>query len=949
MLNRDRHDPREPNDRPPVVPHAALEDVGDFNYDTDAYATALEYYQSALRSLGVETEFDPTTAARLHRKIADCYRSKGLLEDALSGLERARELLRGSESEVEWGVVLGRRADVLCSQGKHDEALQEAGLALGALKPTAAHREYAFALKVAANCNFRLGNVSEFEQLNMDALAAYRRIEDAEGIADVHNNLGLAYKTACQWDKAIRSLTKAKELGEQLGLTRRVARTLGNLGIVYTKTRDFHEAIAHLRRARKLVAQLGDSPSLVSVLNSLGRALTLTGRYAHAEKYLLEARVLAERHQLARSQAIADEFLGDLMLAQGRLAEARENYESGLRKARVIAPSGDVVGEILRRIAELELRNGLRSQALATAKRALRVCQGCGEQHEIGFIHRTLGLALAGLGKPREAAASFAASQAAFETARNPYEGAWTRVEMARLHLQEGGREALLRAVRDAGVAVEVFRGLEEDLGACTAGLLVARAHQALGNLDDGLLALCDVERASEENPLLGLADEVQALHRELERTLSAQADGDAGPMRLFHELYALAGAAERFEPGLQGVLESLRARTRAGAAFVALRLPGRSEPRLVARTGIDAEEALHLARAVQPEQSAPLVFMHVDGKLASEFPALAQRAGAVLCQPLAVDQQLLGMLYLERPRSERRAPFSQEDIDFVATYAGLASVLLHDNFREEYDVPGPQPGREDVHPALQRILTTDPGMYRILALAQKVASSTCTVLISGETGTGKGLLAHCIHLMSERRNRRFIALNCAALPEPLLESELFGHVRGAFTGADAEKMGLLEAGNGGTVFLDEVGKMSLFMQGKLLQFLDSSEVRPVGANVFKKVDVRMVCATKGSLRDLVEQGLLLEDLYFRLNDFPIVIPPLRGPPRRHPALVEHALRQYTAEMQKNVPGFSARRCRSSRLRMAGERPRAGEVRQARADPGRRPSTRSPPATCPTR
>src|SRR5262249_46360181 len=110
-----------------------------------------------------------------------------------------------------------------------------------------------------------------------------------------------------------------------------------------------------------------------------------------------------------------------------------------------------------------------------------------------------------------------------------------------------------------------------------------------------------------------------------------------------------------------------------------------------------------------------------------------------------------------------------------------------------------------------------------------------------------------------------------------LLESELFGHVRGAFTSADADKVGLFEAANGGTVFLDEVGKTSLFMQGKLLQFLDSSEVRPVGSNVFRKVDVRVIVATKGNLKDLVAQGVFLEDLYYRLNDFPITIPPLRS------------------------------------------------------------------------
>jgi transcriptional regulator with PAS, ATPase and Fis domain len=231
--------------------------------------------------------------------------------------------------------------------------------------------------------------------------------------------------------------------------------------------------------------------------------------------------------------------------------------------------------------------------------------------------------------------------------------------------------------------------------------------------------------------------------------------------------------------------------------------------------------------------------------------------------------------------------------------------VLVFENFREEFQSPEPARGRADISPALSRIITTDAAMFQILALAEKVSSSNCTVLLSGETGTGKGLLAHCIHMLSDRRTKKFIALNCAALPEPLLESELFGHVRGAFTGADSDKIGLLEAANGGTVFLDEVGKTSLFMQGKLLQFLDSSELRPVGANVFKKVDVRVICASKANLRDLVAQGLLLEDLYYRLNDFPLTIPPLRDRRGDIKPLAAHYLRQFAAEMHKQIPGLS--------------------------------------------
>src|SRR5207249_1991421 len=140
-------------------------------------------------------------------------------------------------------------------------------------------------------------------------------------------------------------------------------------------------------------------------------------------------------------------------------------------------PMGDVVGEILRRLAELELQSGLRSQAVTAAKRALKICEGCGETHEIGFIHRTLGLAYQGLGKKREAAVALQASVQAFERTHNPYELAWSRTHLARLQLGQGGREALLRSSRESAVAVEAFRALEDDLSYATAGLALARAH----------------------------------------------------------------------------------------------------------------------------------------------------------------------------------------------------------------------------------------------------------------------------------------------------------------------------------------------------------------------------------------------------------------------------------------------------------------------------------------
>lgn len=166
--------------------------------------------------------------------------------------------------------------------------------------------------------------------------------------------------------------------------------------------------------------------------------------------------------------------------------------------------------------------------------------------------------------------------------------------------------------------------------------------------------------------------------------------------------------------------------------------------------------------------------------------------------------------------------------------------------------------------------------MQRVQKLIQKIAPTESTVLVLGETGTGKELVAKRIHDLSEREDAPFVAVNCGALPENLVESEFFGHKKGAFTGADTQRTGLFEVANGGTLFLDELGELSKSMQVKLLRFLESGEVRRVGENEAFTVDVRVVCATNRDLQEMVNEGSFREDLFFRVNTFEIHLPPLR-------------------------------------------------------------------------
>jgi two-component system, NtrC family, response regulator AtoC len=170
----------------------------------------------------------------------------------------------------------------------------------------------------------------------------------------------------------------------------------------------------------------------------------------------------------------------------------------------------------------------------------------------------------------------------------------------------------------------------------------------------------------------------------------------------------------------------------------------------------------------------------------------------------------------------------------------------------------------------------TSPPMLEVERLVSKVAPTTSTVLITGESGTGKGIVARMIHEQSERRDRQFLAVNCSAIPEQLMESEFFGHTKGAFTSAMSARKGLFLQAEGGTLFLDEIGELPLHMQSKLLNVIEEKEVRPVGSEQVRRVDTRIVAASNRNLRELVSRGAFREDLYFRLSMFHIAIPPLR-------------------------------------------------------------------------
>src|SRR5262245_25657031 len=202
-------------------------------------------------------------------------------------------------------------------------------------------------------------------------------------------------------------------------------------------------------------------------------------------------------------------------------------------------------------------------------------------------------------------------------------------------------------------------------------------------------------------------------------------------------------------------------------------------------------------------------------------------------------------------------------------------------------------------------IIGRSPAMLDVFKMIETVARTNSTILLTGESGTGKGLVARAIHYHSLRRDKPMVSLNCGALPENLLESELFGHMRGAFTGADTNKKGLLEVAERGTVFLDEIGEMSAVLQVKLLRVLQERRFRRVGGLEELQADIRVIAATNQDLAKAIAEGRFREDLYYRINVIPLTLPPLRERREDIPLLADHFLAKYSEQMGKQITGVS--------------------------------------------
>jgi Nif-specific regulatory protein len=754
--------------------------------------------------------------------------------------------------------------------------------------------------------------------------------------AHLLSTLGTLYSDRGDWRRAGRLTHLGLRVAERSGDAVLCLTLRNNLGNVFWKTGHYEQALELYRRNLVQCEQTHDLWGELFALNNLGIMECSRGNWLKAREPLVRSADVARRLGARENEAASRLNLGEVEEVLGNWPRAERHYERAL-KLLDDKPEHPDRFAVLAQLASLERKRGRSVEAERRAREALVGAERVGDRDLLAACHYQLGL----IEKDRD---DLDAATEYLLRALELWEETGTKQSLARVHLSLADLTIRQGELACTGHHAAAARQRIEELG--------DRFHQAkLLSIEARLASTRDeveeAERLFAEG--VGLLEELETPYeharslyewglrtwnvdtalRRLRRALAGferlgaetelrRASGALDRIREHQRLTIGRGASEVLyevvkvinstldlqevlSRSLDMVLERLGAER--GMIVLANRLTRELEVAVTRNLGGNlAEEGRLLSesvvrRVIENREPVLAVDAMTDGRFAGAQSIIARHIVSLLCVPLAIKDRLAGAIYVDH--RESRHLFGPSDLEFLMAFADQAAVAI-ENARLYSELEASRQHLKEENESLRsEILSSHNlgsmiGKSRVILdlrqMLEKVAQSPSTVLVRGESGTGKGLVARTVHSVSPRRQAPFIHFNCAALPETLLESELFGHEKGAFTGAANLKPGRFELANHGTIFLDEIGKISMSIQSKLLRVVEEKEFERVGGTRTLKADVRIIAATNLDLEDAMKRNEFREDLFYRLNIIPIVLPPLRERREDIPYLVHHFL-----------------------------------------------------------
>ncbi|MEK6372266.1 MAG: sigma 54-interacting transcriptional regulator [Acidobacteriota bacterium] len=878
------------------------EKLADAYYRNNDYRSAMSAYHYLLKSIQARSKDDAPSGdlARVMKKIGKVLAKRGEQDAALSYFQNALAQFESLGETLEVAELLNRSAALHREKDDYEGARVISERALQLLEGREPNIVYAYVKNMLGCIEFNLGNWQKAKALLLESLHLGNTLASEQLCKVASTNLGNTLWKLGDWKSALQYFKLNLQLSEEQGDLWNLITAYNNVGVIEFGRGNFQTAAEYFEKSVRIDEKIGALENEALARENLAEALEMLGQWNNALVQYNRCLSLQGFDETRASRTSVYIPMARLTNKKGDIAKALEYGQKALSAAER-ARDEDLMAEACYVLAQIEDERENYADAERHLERAMTIFEA----------HQTT----QGLTRAHTAAASLAFSQ--------------QRIDDAVRHAEIGAKCAAQLDDRFNMAKNDWMWGkilsFKGDRGAANAKFEAARATfeeletpYELGRLlfDVGLLKDEPEEATQTIRLAIRIFERLDATH-DLERARGAlfriKPAGkapDSGVVGLY-EVVKIINSTLNLEEVLNRVLDLAIRRLRAERGMILLLDPITSALRTrVVRNIKEGEgDSKRSPQSIVKEvitsgQAIMSADARADARFVESESVIAENILSIVCVPLIIRERIAGAIYVDHRQA--RHLFSQKDLSFLEAFADQAAIAIENaRLYEELEEARTRLSLENeslrrevlVEKHLDSIVGQSEVVAKIQFSIRKAASGHSTVLLRGESGTGKGLVARIIHNISPRRNGPFIKFNCAAMPETLAESELFGHEKGAFTGADRRKLGRFELANGGTIFLDEIGKVSVSIQAKLLRVVEDKEFERVGGTQTIKTDVKIIAATNLDIEKAIEQGVFREDLYYRLNIIPLHLPPLRERKDDIPTLAEFFIKKICKDL----------------------------------------------------